>query len=163
MDEHNFLYAFAAKGFRPGGLNVPVGLRTPAPFDEELVTNYELGWKAGWLDGAVRTQMNVYYNDYDGFQVTVGYPDFPTFGFELNNPNTTKISGFEAQLEAVFDDLSIDAGLGWMKSELGGFLATDPRIGGLLPCDQRYVAAINSGLRFAGPPRQFGIRVMKVF
>lgn len=259
VDDHNFLYAFAAKGFRPGGLNVPVGLGLPAPFDEELVTNYELGWKAGWLDGAVRTQMNIYHNDYDGFQVTVGYPDFPTFGFELNNPNTTKIYGFEAQLEAVFDDLSIDAGLGLMKSKLGGFYATDPRIGGFLPCDpatgpssiscidltgkdqtyapdftfnigaqyvftlspddtltprlnyghiseqwatlfqneargdrieqrdiitaqlawrhsdivttlwatnlsdQRYVAAINSGLRFAGPPRQFGIRVMKVF
>ncbi len=25
------------------------------------------------------------------------------------------------------------------------------------------VGAINSGLRFAGPPRQFGIRLMKVF
>jgi len=29
--------------------------------------------------------------------------------------------------------------------------------------DQQYVGAVNSGLRFAGPPRQFGIRVMKVF
>ena len=29
--------------------------------------------------------------------------------------------------------------------------------------DQHYVGALNSGLRFAGPPRQFGIRVMKVF
>lgn len=29
--------------------------------------------------------------------------------------------------------------------------------------DQHYVAAINSGARFAGPPRQFGARVMKTF
>jgi len=29
--------------------------------------------------------------------------------------------------------------------------------------DQHYVGAVNSGLRFVGPPRQFGVRVMKVF
>jgi iron complex outermembrane receptor protein len=29
--------------------------------------------------------------------------------------------------------------------------------------DQHYVGAINSGLRFAGPPRQYGLRVNKSF
>jgi iron complex outermembrane receptor protein len=29
--------------------------------------------------------------------------------------------------------------------------------------DQHYVAALNSGLRFAGFPRQFGIRLFKPF
>ncbi len=29
--------------------------------------------------------------------------------------------------------------------------------------DQHYIGAINSGLRFAGPPRQFGVRVTKTF
>ena len=29
--------------------------------------------------------------------------------------------------------------------------------------DQHYMAALNSGLRFAGPPRQFGIRVATAF
>jgi iron complex outermembrane receptor protein len=29
--------------------------------------------------------------------------------------------------------------------------------------NQVYIGAINSGLRFAGPPRQFGIRVTKFF
>ena len=29
--------------------------------------------------------------------------------------------------------------------------------------DQHYMAALNSGLRFAGPPRQFGIRVATFF
>jgi iron complex outermembrane receptor protein len=55
IDDHHYLYGFVATGFRPGGLNVPVGFGLPAPFDEELVTSYELGWKAGWLDGHVRT------------------------------------------------------------------------------------------------------------
>jgi iron complex outermembrane recepter protein len=260
VNDHNFLYAFVATGFRPGGLNVPVGFGVPAPFDEELVTNYEVGWKAGWLDGHLRTQVNAYYNDYENFQVIIGYPDLPVFGFELNTPNPTVIYGLEAQVEAVFGDFSMDAGLGWMTSEIGEFFATDPRAISFTTCDpetgpaslscinldghdqtyapdftfnigaqyvfhfesgdtftprinfghvseqwatlfqneargdlieerniinaqlawthgdefvttlwatnltdEQYVAAINTGLRLAGPPRQFGIRVLKTF
>ena len=259
INDDHFLYGFVATGFRPGGLNVPVGLGLPAPFDEELVTSYEVGWKAGWLDGHLRTQVNAYYNDYENFQVIIGFPAFPTFGFELNTPNPTEMYGFEAQAEAVFGDFSLDAGLGWMHSSLGEFFATDPRLPSFLPCDpatgpasitcinlegrdqtyapeftfnlgmqyafslgngdtltprlnyghvseqwatlfqnpalgddvegrdifnaqlawthddwvatlwatnlsdQHYMAALNSGLRFAGPPQQYGIRVMRTF
>jgi iron complex outermembrane receptor protein len=260
VDAHNFLYAFVATGYRPGGLNVPVGLGIPAPFDEEKVTNYEIGWKAGLADGRVRTQVDAYYNDYENFQVTVGYPTLPVFGFELNNPSKTKIYGFEAQAEAAFGALSFDAGIGWLQSDLGKFFAVDPRaisLGGCDPrtgpsspscinveghdqtyaphftfnlgmqydfaldgggntltprinyghvsdqwatlfenrsrgdliearnilnaqvawkhgdlvttlygynlTDQHYVGAVNSGLRFAGAPRQFGLRMLKAF
>jgi iron complex outermembrane recepter protein len=259
LDPNHFLYAFVATGFRPGGLNVPVGLGPPAPFDEEKVTNYEIGWKAGWLEGNLRTQVDAFYNDYENFQVIVGYPTIPVFGFELNNPSATEIYGFEAQVEAVFGGLSLDAGLGWLQSSLGTFFAVDPRIPSVGACnprtgpastscialggheqtyapnftfnlgmqyafalgsgdsltprinyghvsqqwatlfqneargdrvearnmvnaqvawkhgdvvatlygsnltDQHYVGAINSGLRFAGAPRQFGLRVSKAF
>lgn len=259
IDANHFLYAFVATGFRPGGLNVPVGLGMPDPFDEEKVTNYEIGWKAGWLGGAVRTQVDVFYNDYENFQVTVGYPEIPTFGFELNTPNKTEIYGAEAQVEAVLGQFAFNLGVGWMKSELGAFFAVDPRAPSLGACDpatgpatascialeghdqtyapdftfnigaqyefvfaggdtltprvnyghvseqwatlfqnetrgdriearnivnaqlawrhgnviatlfgtnltdQHYVGAINSGLRFAGPPRQYGVRVLKGF
>lgn len=259
INDHHFLYGFVATGQRPGGLNVPVGLGLPAPFDEELVTSYEVGWKAGWFNGALRTAVNAFYNDYENFQVIIGYPAFPTFGFELNNPNPTEMYGFEAQVEAVFGAFSLDAGLGWLQSSLGEFYATDPRGPSVLACDpatgpvsatcinlegrdqtyapeltfnvgaqyvfdlggghtltprvsyghvsqqwatlfqneargdrikardivnaqlawnyndfnvtlwgtnitdQHYVAAINSGLRFAGMPRQFGVRVTRAF
>jgi iron complex outermembrane receptor protein len=259
IDPHNFVYAFAATGFRAGGLNVPVGLGLPAPFGPEKVTEYETGWKAGFFDGHLRTQVDAYYNHYENFQVTIGYPLFPTFGFEVNNPNPTKIYGLEAQAEAVFGALSFDAGLGLMHSEIGTFFAVDPRIpstgacapatgpatvscinlggrrqtyapnftfnvgaqyvfdlasgdtvtprinyghvssqwaslfenaargdmvgardvvngqvawkhGGLVATvygtnltDQHYVGAVNSGLRFVGPPRQYGVRLAKIF
>jgi len=259
VDPHDFLYAFVATGFRPGGLNVPVGLGPPAPFDEERVTNYEMGWKAGWLGGNLRTQVDAFYNHYENFQVIVGYPAFPTFGFELNDPSATRIYGFEMQAEAAFGNFSADAGLGWIHSALGGFYAVDPRIPSFGACNPRtgpaslacvnldgkeqtyapnltynigaqyvfnfgagdsltprlnfghvseqwatlfentalgdrvgarnilnaqlawkhgelvataygsnltneeYVGAVNSGLRFMGPPRQFGLRVSKSF
>jgi len=259
INDHHFLYGFVATGFRPGGLNVPVGLGIPDPFDEELVTSYEAGWKAGWMGGHLRTQLSTYYNDYENFQVIIGYPAFPVFGFELNTPNPTEMYGLEAQAEAAFGDFSLNVGVSWSHSELGEFYATDPRGPSFLPCDpatgpasvtcinlegreqtyapeftfnlgveyrfdlpgeatltprlnyghvaeqwatlfqnvargddveardiinaqlewaygdfsatlwgtnvsdQHYMAALNSGLRFAGPPQQYGIRLMQVF
>src|SRR6185369_18012432 len=79
VDAHNFLYAFVATGYKPGGLNVPVGAAPLDPFGPEKVTSYEAGWKAGWLGGRLRTQVNAYYNDYEDFQVSISYPLFPVF------------------------------------------------------------------------------------
>ena len=259
VNASNFLYAFASTGFRAGGLNVPVGLGTPAAFGAEKLTDYEIGWKATNFDGHLRTQLDAFYDVYHNFQVTVGYPQIPTFGFELNNPNPTHLYGFEAQAQAAFGALSFDLGTTLMHSSLGQFFATDPRVAAFAPCnpsagpesascidlsghpqtyapnftfnvgaeykvalsaqdtltprvnfgyvapqwatlfdnpalgdhlsgrdilgaqiawahqrivttlygtnitDQHYVAALNSGLRFAGPPRQFGVRVMTLF
>ncbi len=259
INADNFVYGFVSTGFKPGGLNVPVGLGPPPAFEAETLTDYELGWKNTAFDGHLRTQVDGFYDNYKNFQVTVGYPQFPTFGFELNNPNTSKLYGIEAQTQAVFGSLSFDAGTTWMHSSLGTFYATDPRIATVTPCspttgptstscidvsgnsqtyapnftfnigtqykialpgndsltprvnygyvapqwatifensslgdhlagrdilgaqlawqhatwvatlygsnltDQHYVAALNSGLNFAGMPRQFGIRVLKTF
>ncbi|MEZ6023406.1 MAG: TonB-dependent receptor [Hyphomonadaceae bacterium] len=262
IDDHNFVYGFVATGFRPGGLNVPIGLGIPAPFDEELVTSYEAGWKRGWLNGHVRTQLSAFYNSYENFQVIVSDPSLPIpfVTLQINAPDTTQMYGLEFQVEAMLGNWSIDAGLGWLHSELGTFYATDPRIGGpavvcdpltgpasatclnlegreqtyapeltfnlgvqyrwdlpggdtLTPrlnyghvsqqwatlfqntargddiearnifnaqlawthgdftatlygtniTDETYVGAINSGLRFVGPPRQYGIRLVKTF
>lgn len=258
-DDH-YLYGFVATGFRPGGLNVPVGLGLPAPFQPERVTSYELGWKANLADGRVRTTLNGFYNSYRNFQVIIGYPTFPTFGIELNVPSATKIYGFEAEAEFHFGNFKFDAGINVLHSELGQFYASDPRgaatgacdpiLGGLpaatncinlkgrrqtyapnltfnlgaeytidvgndklIPrvnfghvgdqwatlfenpargdliearnvlnaqlaymhgswavtayatnlTDQHYPAALNSGLYFAGPPRQYGVKVLKTF
>ena len=136
VSEGQFLYAFAASGFRPGGLNVPVGLGNPAPFDAEKVRTLETGWKAEWMGGKVQTQFSAFYNNYRNFQVTIGYPQYPTFGFELNTPNPTKIYGFEGQLQAQLGDgWSARANLGILHSKLGAFYATDPRVATTAPCD----------------------------
>jgi iron complex outermembrane receptor protein len=258
VNASNFLYAFASSGYRPGGLNVPVGLGTPAAFGAEKLMDYELGWKFTGLDGHLRTQIDGFYDVYKNFQVIVGYPQLPVFGFELNNPNATHVYGFEAQTQLMFGQFALDAGTTIMHSSLGRFFATDPRIATFTPCDpaagpssascinltghsqtyapnftfnlgaqyrfaigadtltprvnfgyvapqwatlfenpalgdhlagrdiagaqlawthgriittlygtnitdQHYVGALNSGLRFAGPPRQFGLRFLTSF
>lgn len=135
INPNHYLYAFVATGFRPGGLNVPVGLGLPDPFKPEKVTSYELGWKADLAHGHLRTTLTGFYNDYKDFQVIIGYPTFPTFGIELNVPGSTKIYGVEAEAELHFGGFSLDAGVNALHSELGQFFASDPRVPSLLPCD----------------------------
>jgi len=265
--ESQYLYAFIATGFRPGGLNVPVGLGLPDPFKPERITSYEAGWKGNFAGGKIRTTVTGFYNDYKDFQVIIGYPTFPTFGIELNVPQKTKIYGGEAEAEVHFGGFSIDGGISVLHSELGQFYAVDTRnppptnnpADPVLPCapatgpasrhcislggrqqtyapnftfnvgaqytfnvgasdkitpranfghvgaqwatlfedttrgdrlddrnilnaqlawqhgsytitgyatnltDQHYAGALNSGLYFAGPPRQYGVKVMKIF
>lgn len=144
LSKDHYLYGFLATGFRPGGLNVPVGLGNPAPFEPEEVTSYEAGWKANWADGKVRTTITGFYNDYKNFQVIIGYPTFPTFGIELNVPDKTKIYGFEAEAEFHFGGLQLDAGVNVLKSELGTFYASDPRIAAAGACDPRTGSPTNA-------------------
>lgn len=130
-----YLYGFVATGFRPGGLNVPVGLGNPAPFEPEKVTSYELGLKSNWADGHVRTTITGFYNDYKNFQVIIGYPTFPTFGIELNVQNPTKIYGFEAEADVTLGKFKFGAGVNVLHSELGSFFASDPRVAATGACD----------------------------
>ena len=155
VNDDNFLYAFASTGFRPGGLNVPVGLGTPAAFREEKLTDYEIGWKATSMGGHLRTQVDAFYDDYRNFQVTVGYPQLPIFGFELNNPNTTHLYGFEAQVQAAFGELSFDVGTTIMHSSLGRFFATDPRIATFTACDPQAGPASASCIDLTGHPQTY--------
>ena len=150
LDENNFLYAFIATGFKPGGLNFPVGLGLPAPFRPETVTDYETGWKSSFLDGHVRTQIDGFYDNFHNFQVTIGYPAFPTFGFEVSDPSATTLYGFEGSAQAAFGDLSFDANVGIMHSSLGTFYATDPRVASVLPCDPQTGPASASCIDLSG-------------
>ena len=106
VNEHNFLYAFVATGFKPGGLNVDVGLGLPRAVQvregDELRTRLE---GRACSTAICARSSDAFYNDYDNFQVIIGYPLFPVFGFELNVPDTTTMYGVEAQAEAVFGAL----------------------------------------------------------
>lgn len=150
INEKNYLYALISTGFRPGGLNVPVGLGLPTPFGAEKLVNQEIGWKAQWLDGHVRTQLDAYHDHYENFQVTVGYPALPTFGFELNVPRPTRMYGVEAQVQAAFGDWTLFANLGWMQSSLGQLFATDSRLPAVSPCNPLTGPASVSCIDLAG-------------
>jgi iron complex outermembrane receptor protein len=132
IDEHNFAYAFVATGAKPGGLNTSLyafpQVPIPAPFKQEYVTDYEVGWKSSMLDNHLRTQIGFYYNNFEHFQVIIPLPNDPIHTTEQNNPSKTVLYGFEASAQAVVGNLTVNANVGIEKSKLGTVYIYDPRL-----------------------------------
>jgi len=106
------LYAFVARGYKPGGANSSV-----SEFAPETVLNYEIGWKGTLLDGRMRTQLAAFHNDYDGFQFDVVEPSTGQGG--VRNIANARVSGFEGQAEVRLGGFSADAGFAYVNSSLG--------------------------------------------
>jgi len=119
VDDDNLLYAFAARGYKPGGF---AGARD---FSPETVWSYEIGWKSTLADGRVRTQVNAFYNDYRGFQLDVLEPS--TGVSSVWNANSTTIKGVEAQVQGRFGGFSFDGAVGYVDSRLDGLTFVDER------------------------------------
>ncbi|MFT3756701.1 MAG: TonB-dependent receptor [Pseudoxanthomonas sp.] len=117
VNDNNLLYVFAARGYKSGGTR----------FEPETVMNYELGWKSTALGGRLRSQVDVFYNDYDKYQYNLR--DLTTGSYGISNlPGTTKIQGAEAQLQAYFGEASqfrIDLGVAYVDSKLPTFTFVD--------------------------------------
>lgn len=157
IDVSNFLYAFIATGFKPGGLNVAVSPAALLPaFRSETDTDYEAGWKSTFLDGHMRAQLDAFYDNYRNFQVIVGSPNYLTLpSYELNDPRTSRIYGFEAETQARFGSLSFDAGLSLMHSALGAFYAADSRLADKSACAPQSGPASISCVNLDGSPQTY--------
>jgi outer membrane receptor protein involved in Fe transport len=77
------LYSTISKGFRPGGVNLPVptnicGTQVPLSYSPDSLWNYEVGEKARLLDGRLTVNSDIYYIRWKGVQqfltLSCGYP-----------------------------------------------------------------------------------------
>lgn len=111
------VYALAARGHINGGFNIVGG----DPFEPAEVFDYELGWKATWAGGNVRTQLGVYYQVLKEFQAQFASEQVPTQNTLKNATDDSTIYGLEAQLQAQLGAFSLDFAAAYLKSELGTF------------------------------------------
>lgn len=83
------LYATWSRGFRPGGIN---RRSTVPPYDPDYLTNYEAGWKFSGLDGKLRVNGAIFYEQWEKFQFAfLGANSFT----EIHNGPDAKIKGIE--------------------------------------------------------------------
>lgn len=68
ITEDSWVYAQIATGYKAGGHVLPAAI--PTPYDEEELTAYEMGSKNRFLDNRLQVNGEIYYYDYDGYQVT---------------------------------------------------------------------------------------------
>jgi iron complex outermembrane receptor protein len=90
------LYAGVTRGNKAGGFNATLsGLLTPAevPFDPEVLTSYEGGFKAALFNGTTSLNASVFYYDYEDYQAF----NVLALDFVVSNANS-EIAGFEAEL-----------------------------------------------------------------
>jgi iron complex outermembrane receptor protein len=118
--ENIFSYFTVARGYKSGGYNGQSTNRSAArsPFEEEKVTNYEIGLKTDFFDSQVRLNVAAYYMDYEDLQVFVTSAE-TTAGLFVENGDAD-ISGFEAEFYySPAEPLNVTATYAYLKAELG--------------------------------------------
>jgi iron complex outermembrane receptor protein len=120
-DHNNLAYASVNSGFKSGGFNGAVALDPDSvpPFDEETLTNYELGYK--WTGLADRLSINAagFYTDYSDLQVFTRLTSGGIPREILTNAADASVLGLEIELSAIpTDGLELRLGLGLLDTEL---------------------------------------------
>lgn len=83
------IYGTWSRGFRPGGINRRA---TIAPYAPDYLTNYELGWKTTWLDGKLRLNGALFWEEWKKFQFSfLGANSFT----EIHNGPNARSKGIE--------------------------------------------------------------------
>jgi len=119
--DDSMVYATISTGYKGAGADTLLG-----PFEEETVTAYEIGTKNTVLDGRLRLNAAVFFNDYDGIQI----------GSVRTRPNGTtgvvtevmpaEVFGFEIEgIARLGDATSLSFALGHLDSEIGDFMTCD--------------------------------------
>ena len=116
-------YLTWSEGFRPGLLNRPAGVSSgaytiPAVTDTDEVTNFEFGWKATLMDGALRFNGSAFMVDITGLQSTIFDAGIVNLFFSDN--------AADAEITGVEGDFVYVTGNGLMLS--GAFSLLDTEI-----------------------------------
>lgn len=125
-DEH-FVYMFYTKGYKSGG--VAGGL----VFENEIVDDYEFGYKGTLLDGRMQIQTGIFYMDYQKMQQqaflvrTANDPIIFSDDGAIVNIGDSTIQGIEFEMNARFGGLGFNLGLGYTDSDLGSLQTVDAR------------------------------------
>jgi iron complex outermembrane receptor protein len=125
-------YASYSEGYRSGGFNGRVDSVETAttPYDQETVTNYEIGFKSELLDRSLRLNAAIFYMDYDDKQEELQLPATTSGTGQVTlvtNASTAEVKGIELDLMWLpTDNLSLRANLGLLDAEYDEFEFVSP-------------------------------------
>lgn len=117
-------YGAYTRGFKPGGSNLTYGdssdgspaLVAPV-YEDETINAYEIGLKADFFSGTLRTNAAVFYYDYENMQFQATDPDI--FQGGVANIPESRITGLELELIALLsENWTMDAKLAALESEI---------------------------------------------
>jgi len=117
-------YANTGTGYRSGGANLAPDPDKPGSwgsFKPEKVTNYEVGVKSDWLDGSLRVNGAVFYQDYKDYQYTAVVNDAEGIPQRLGVTSDATIQGGELEVTALLPlNFTLSLDYGYTDAELDG-------------------------------------------
>lgn len=124
VNDSAMFYASYSRGFKSGGFfgGFPAdGAQSIAPYGEETVDAWEIGFKSQWLDDSLRLNGAVFYYDYQDVQgyLTVFSDVTETVVTSLSNIGDAEHTGAEIDLAwQATDNLLLHASAGWLDAEI---------------------------------------------
>jgi len=111
VDPDRMIYATYSTGYRPGGIN----RRTAVQYNEDKLSNYEIGFKSSWLDHRLRVNGATYFERWSGIQYGVigalgavsfiNAGDADIKGIELDTQ--LKLGGFSLMANGAYNDAKL--------------------------------------------------------
>lgn len=97
-NESTLLYLSATTGWKSGGFNLGFFSTNTPVFDEEEVTSFELGYKAGLLDQTLQLNSSVYVYLYDDIQTSITQVGGLGTGTNIVNAPEARTIGWEGDV-----------------------------------------------------------------
>ncbi len=112
-------YASISRGFKSGGYNQLREVSdSNGEFDEEIATNYELGWKGTFFNQRLQFNGTFFLVEYDNFQSQT----FDGSSIRVTNAGTMESYGAEIELMyLVAENLTLGSNIGYNKAEYSEF------------------------------------------
>ncbi len=130
FSDDNNVYALFSEGFRPGGTNRNRGApKLPAGYRPDFLTNIEFGARTTWVDGKLRANLTVFFQEWEDYQLEVVDPSnigcaidpTPPCGQPwqkgIFNAGDAESNGVELHLEgAPTDSFTVRANMTWLDA-----------------------------------------------
>lgn len=144
MDEGKMIYATASTGFRSGGFNADGSL-----FQDEFLTNYELGFKNELFNNRMILNGAIYHSQSEDFQFF--FVDLDRGGAQvIDNIDEVAILGAELEFQALLSEsFRLFGGIGITDSDIKEFDQFPDQEGNHTPKTTKYTA--NLGFQYEFP------------
>ena len=125
LNDTSLVYVNTGISSKPGGFSAFIDDPQSAVFDEEESWNNEIGLKKKWLDGNLKTNIALFHNEIDNYQVE---RSLVATDYAVLNAEEAESYGVEIEFSAeILDGLTLQGSLGKVNTELTKY--TDPLTG----------------------------------
>jgi iron complex outermembrane receptor protein len=133
----HFFYAFFARGYK-SGQSTPFGANQIV---EEVVDDFEIGWKGTVLDGRLYAELGFFSMDYTDMQMSAFRTSTSESDNAVVNIGDSTIEGIDGAIRLLVGGFGLNGSLSYVDSELGELNTIDtralpiPETGGVRPGD----------------------------